>query len=98
MAKHSEDSNFPRGCELLDHMPDLSTETRKAYEKLGEFDYSQYNLTHEQRHAFEKCPEGGPFKMIDAIYQGQWWQGKRQGKGTQVWNDGSIFEGTWWND
>jgi len=39
--------------------------------------------------------------MVDdeVIYEGQWVKNKniRQGKGLQIWKDGSIYEG-WWKD
>ena len=33
-----------------------------------------------------------------AQYKGNFRQGKRCGKGKMVWQDGSVFEGTWHND
>ena len=33
-----------------------------------------------------------------AKYQGTFMQGKREGKGTMVWDDGTVFEGVWRND
>jgi hypothetical protein len=34
----------------------------------------------------------------EATYQGEWKAGKRQGKGSIVWADGSSFSGEWLND
>jgi hypothetical protein len=42
----------------------------------------------------------GPY-MLDneAVYQGQWTRsGLREGKGIQVWKDGSKYKGYWKND
>jgi hypothetical protein len=33
-----------------------------------------------------------------AVYVGEWANGKKNGKGIQVWKDGSIYEGFWLND
>jgi len=33
-----------------------------------------------------------------AKYSGHFMQGKREGQGSMVWDDGTIFEGTWKND
>ena len=33
-----------------------------------------------------------------AQYEGEFRQGRREGKGTMVWGDGTTFEGTWKND
>ena len=45
--------------------------------------------------------EKGPFELDNgAVYQGQWdlEAGNREGRGTQVWRDGSKFVGYWKND
>lgn len=33
-----------------------------------------------------------------AQYKGNFFCGKRSGKGKMVWGDGSVFDGTWEND
>ena len=33
-----------------------------------------------------------------AIYIGEWSNGKKFGKGIQIWKDGSIYEGFWSKD
>jgi hypothetical protein len=33
-----------------------------------------------------------------AQYYGNFFQGKREGKGKMIWGDGTIFEGMWKND
>lgn len=32
------------------------------------------------------------------VYEGQWKDGKRAGKGKQVWKDGAFYEGYWLNN
>jgi hypothetical protein len=47
----------------------------------------------------EHLPTLGPYEFDNgAVFEGQWKEGKRQGKGKQVWKDGSIYEGYWKND
>jgi hypothetical protein len=41
----------------------------------------------------------GPFTLKNgAVYTGQWMMGMRDGFGTQLWPDGSRYEGQWRND
>lgn len=41
----------------------------------------------------------GPFTLRNgATYTGQWLDGQRDGMGTQLWPDGSRYEGQWRND
>ena len=42
----------------------------------------------------------GPYELDNgAIYHGQWTEdGLREGKGTQIWIDGSKYVGYWKND
>jgi hypothetical protein len=41
----------------------------------------------------------GPFTLKNgAVYTGQWLMGMRDGFGTQLWPDGSRYEGQWRND
>jgi len=41
----------------------------------------------------------GPFTLRNgATYTGQWLDGQRDGIGTQLWPDGSRYEGQWRND
>lgn len=38
------------------------------------------------------------FLANNAIYKGQWKDGKRHGRGIQFWPDGSVYQGDWVND
>lgn len=64
-------------------------------EELGEFDYDE-----ETNHG-EYLVEYRTMVELEnhAKYDGEWIQGKniRQGKGRQIWPDGSMYEG-WWKD
>lgn len=77
---------------MPDHLNDL---TRGTEERLGPFIFDM--------------PDGpdahllvskGPFELDNgAIYFGQWTKdGLREGKGTQIWKDGSKYSGYWKND
>ena len=41
-----------------------------------------------------------PYEIVEngAIYIGQWREGKRHGRGTQIWSDGSRHDGYWENN
>jgi len=62
---------------------------------MGPFDFS-LNPPHDIRYP---SLEQRPAVMVDeeVIYEGQWVKGTniREGRGLQIWQDGSIYEG-WW--
>ena len=93
-----EDVNIPRGLVKLEKMPDyLNENTRIVVEKLGEFQYDDED--EDLIKEFGDLPFYGPVEVDEnAVYYGQWKDGKRQGKGKQVWSDGSQYEGYWYND
>mmetsp|Transcript_39504 Transcript_39504/g.60303 ORF Transcript_39504/g.60303 Transcript_39504/m.60303 type:complete len:270 (+) Transcript_39504:88-897(+) len=77
----------------LKAMPDYSNEqTRQAEERFGKFEFD------------DEDPSGlevkGPIELNEeAVYLGQWSkQGLREGRGTQIWSDGSKYEGYWKDD
>ena len=77
-----------------DSIPDYSSPAIKLIQtKLGQFLYGE-TVNDEaciKRSAVEM--ENGP------IYTGEWnSKNQRQGKGSQCWNDGSMYEGYWKND
>ena len=83
-------------AKALQEMPDYSNEATRATEKqVGAFEYdedeAQYGLDLIER---------GPYELDNgAIYKGFWSrEGLRQGRGVQVWHDGSKYEGYWSND
>ena len=44
-------------------------------------------------------PSNSPgIEYEQAVYKGNFRQGMRDGKGKMVWQDGSVFDGTWIND
>ena len=97
-GRKEEDVNIPRGLVKLERMPDyLNENTRIVVEKLGEFQYDDED--EDLLKEFGDLPFYGPVEVDEnAVYFGQWKDGKRQGKGKQVWSDGSQYEGYWYND
>lgn len=80
----------------LKEMPDYLNEITKATEaRLGQFIFDK-----DDSYQFEDLLEKGPYEMDNgAIYHGQWTKdGKREGKGIQIWKDGSKYTGYWKND
>lgn len=80
----------------LDGLPDYSTEATRATEKqLGEF------IPEDDESAFgNDLITRGPYELDSlSVYKGQWSkEGLRQGRGIQLWPDGSKYEGYWLND
>lgn len=80
----------------LKEMPDYSNASTRATEvRLGPFLFD--------REAMQQSPDiidRGPYELNNgAVYHGQWTQdGRREGRGTQIWPDGSKFTGMWKND
>jgi hypothetical protein len=80
----------------LKEMPDHSNEVTRATElKLGGFVFDK--IESPRVHAII---DRGPYELDNgAIYHGQWTaEGQREGKGTQIWKDGSKYIGYWKND
>lgn len=80
----------------LPEMPDYSNQATSATEaKLGQFVFDKIESPREH-----ELVNRGPCEMDNgAIYHGQWSQdGLREGKGTQIWKDGSKYVGYWKND
>eukprot|EP01022_Parablepharisma_sp_SALTPOND_P012973 TRINITY_DN1691_c0_g1_i1.p2 TRINITY_DN1691_c0_g1~~TRINITY_DN1691_c0_g1_i1.p2 ORF type:complete len:424 (+),score=44.61 TRINITY_DN1691_c0_g1_i1:5377-6648(+) len=80
----------------LNELPDYSNpETRAAEQRLGSFKFDP-QLESDTGDLEEKPPielDNG------AIYMGQWDKyGKREGRGIQIWPDGSKYTGYWRND
>ena len=73
-------------------MPDYSNqETREILSKLGPFEY-------EENDEYSDLKWKEPIQIHFAIYYGQWKNGERNGRGLQLWKDGSQYEGYWKND
>ena len=63
-------------------------------------DMSKFNINnYEGKSIYTAFPILGPYEYGDgAIYYGQYKNGKRHGRGEQVWPDGSVYRGYWHDD
>lgn len=80
----------------LKEMPDHSNAATRATEaRLGPFVFDRLDSEVPQ-----DIIDRGPFELDNgAIFHGQWTKdGLREGKGTQIWKDGSKYVGYWKND
>lgn len=78
-------------------MPEFhTTVTIEAEQALGPFNYDLYSFAEVNGQLIHD----GPFELENgAIYTGELNQaGCREGRGIQVWPDGSKYEGYWLND
>lgn len=75
-------------------MPDYSNHFTKAVEeRFGQFVYDLEEDPEDDKELIMR----DPYELDNgAIYWGQWNKdGFRQGKGVQIWKDGSKYEGYW---
>lgn len=57
-----------------------------------------FNYNHPQFEV-KGAEKRGPIEFEGKyVYEGQWKDGKRAGKGKQVWKDGAFYEGYWLNN
>ena len=71
--------------------PNQNDKVSHILSRLGEFKYTEDETKDPYLGPYEICGNG-------AIYIGQWKDGKRHGRGTQIWPNGARFEGHWKND
>ena len=69
--------------------------TQEMEDRLGKFIF----MPHDSLDTRETV-RPGPIQLTnDAVYNGEWnTVGEREGRGTQIWKDGSKFEGYWRTD
>ena len=90
-------------------IPDYQTAQSKLTEqKLGLFNYSEADNMGAIIVQDDLSSEKGPCELVygsnpatsKAVYVGQWnkTRQQREGKGYQVWPDGTKFEGLWFRD
>jgi len=94
---NADSPHVPKDMQLINSMPDYSNmNTQATIRNLGEF---SYEAPEEIRQEFENLPFYGPVFIDDrSIYEGQWKNSKRHGKGKQYWTDGSVYDGYWVDD
>lgn len=81
----------------LSELPDYSNEdSMAAFRKVGQFDYSKIS----EKFDSDELVKRGPIEMPNGeVYIGQWTaDNERQGLGKQLWSDGAVYEGSWYND
>ena len=73
----------------------MNEATKATEERCGPFKFD-YDEAYNNSVLVEK----GPIELENrAVYVGQWnSEGQREGRGTQVWSDGSKYVGYWKND
>lgn len=78
----------------LDKMPDyFNPLTKEKLEKLEKFQYSR--TEYDVKDAISEGPIEFDSKYV---YEGEWKDGVKAGKGRQLWRDGSYYEGYWLNN
>ena len=101
LNKSKDYLKLDKGGVKLDKMPDYSNEvTKKKADELGAFLYDKDQFEDDQ--AEYKQPiefEGNSYSnSAKYVYEGQWKNNERNGRGKQLWKDGSIYEGYWKNN
>lgn len=81
--------NTPTTSFALEELAKICPEpVKNTYLRLGEFNFTE-------SFPYETKP---PVELDNgAIYYGQWKDGKQEGRGRQVWKDGTFYEGYWSN-
>jgi len=85
----------PQVATRMDVLPNLTNlYATQTINKLGIF---VYNTDHQTLVDFSASPV---FQFVETqeIYRGEWQNGKRHGKGEQLWPDGSVYQGHWRDD
>ncbi|CDW82395.1 UNKNOWN [Stylonychia lemnae] len=75
----------------------VNIKLREIDQKVGPF---KFKKEFEERESFRSVTTLKPVEVDEnAVYVGEWSKdGLRQGKGLQIWKDGSRYEGYWKND
>ena len=88
--------------EEVETLPELNEKTKAVLKEIGDFDLKKHQaegaIPLEIAKKIARNPTKGPVmlcKCDNVVYEGQWWDKKRDGLGKQVWNDGSCYNGTW---
>ena len=73
----------------------LNQKVNEVEAKLGSFDYSKYHFLPVAPLIKKPCMKS----EYEVVYRGEWnFLNKREGRGIQIWQDGSKYEGYWKDD
>lgn len=88
--------HIPNEKSLVQELPDYSTPASKeTMDNLAEFDYDG-QLQYIDEDSLDELPYCGPVEIDTGIYYiGQFKNKKRHGRGRQIYQDGSQYEGFW---
>lgn len=90
---HSSIKPMKEGVKL-EKMPDyFNPLTKEKLSKLPPFEYNKPEF--DVQGAQELCPMEFDSKYV---YEGQWKNDMKSGRGRQLWRDGSYYEGYWLNN
>ena len=94
LQKNNAYSKLNKGGIQLEEMPNYSNEISKN--KREEFGKFVYEMPHFESAGAEAK---GPIEFEERyVYEGQWLNNERNGRGVQLWRGGSIYEGYWKNN
>ena len=82
-------------------MPDYtSVHVKKVEAEIGPFNFAENQGDDRKEEFFADLISRSPYELESgAVYHGQWTaEGLRQGAGTQIWKNGSMYQGFWMND
>ena len=78
---------------VINFLPEYANQTVNSLkESLSEFEYSRSEFDNTNAVTLDNYYE---LLDLNGIYKGQWYMGKRSGRGIMYWKDGSVYVGYW---